>query len=327
MNETRMNLTRRRLLAAGVLLPVVPAVTAQGSYPDKPIRLVVQVPAGTAADTMMRAMAEFVSRRFGQPITVENKVGAAGTLGPVSVAKLAQPDGHTLTVIPVSLFRLPYMQEVNFNPATDFTYIANLSAYTFGIVVRADSPFQNFRQLLDAARARPGQLSYATPGAGSTQHLTMEQISAIEKVRFTHVPFKGTPESLTALLGGHVDLVADASAWTPMVESGKARLLCTWSATRPKKWKEIPTLTELGIPLVADSPTGIGGPRGMDPAVVRKIMDAFAAALHDPKVLEALDSLQMTPRYMDTEAYNRFVATEIQQSKVLIERIGLARKN
>lgn len=326
MLSTRPVLRRRTLLAGVASLGLASSLRAQGAYPDRPIKLIVQVPAGMAADSVMRAMADFVSRRFGQPIAVENRVGAAGTLGPVSVAKQAQPDGYTLTVIPVSLFRLPYMQDVNFNPSTDFTYIANLSAYTFGMVVRADSPFKDFKALIDAARARPGQVSYATPGAGSTQHLSMEQIAAHAKVTFNHIPFKGTPESLAALLGGHVDVVADASAWTPAVESGRARLLCTWSASRPKKWKDVPTLTELGIPVVADSPTGIGGPKGMDPAVVRKINDAFHAALSDPKVLETLDNLQMTPRYMDTETYNRFVTNEIVQSKALIERVGLAKR-
>jgi len=302
-------------------------VRAQGSYPQHPIRLVVQVPAGTAADTMMRAMGDFVARRLGQPVVIENRVGAAGTLGPVSVAKSAAPDGYTLTVIPVSLFRLPYMQDVNFNPSTDFTYIANLSAYTFGIVVRTDSPLQNFQQMLEAARQKPGVLTYATPGAGSTQHLTMEQICAHANIRLNHIPYKGTPDALAALMGGHVDMVADASAWTPMVETGKARLLCTWGASRPPKWKDVPTLTELGIPVVADSPTGIGGPRGMDPAVVAKVRDAFAAALNDPKVRETLDNLQMVPRYMDTETYNRFVAAEIVNSKALIERVGLGKRS
>ncbi len=317
---------RRRLIACSLLLPISSAIRAQGAYPERPIRLVVQVPAGTAGDTMMRAMAEFASRQFGQPVAVENRVGASGTLGPVSVAKTSAPDGYTLTVIPVSLFRLPYMQNVNFNPSTDFTYIANLSAYTFGIVVRADSPIQSFQRLLDAARQKPGILTYATPGPGSTQHLTMEQISAHAGIRLNHIPHKGSPDMLVALLGGHVDMVADASAWTPMVESGKARLLCTWSAERPKKWKDVPTLSELGIPVIADSPTGIGGPRGMDPAVVARVREVFAAALKDPKVLEVLDNLQMAPRYMDTETYNRFVNEEITRSKALIERVGLAKR-
>ncbi|MDO8280853.1 MAG: tripartite tricarboxylate transporter substrate binding protein, partial [Burkholderiaceae bacterium] len=186
MISNRLALRRRTILAGVASLGLASTLRAQSAYPDRPIKLIVQVPAGTAADSMMRAMADFVSRRFGQPVTVENRVGAAGTLGPVSVAKLAQPDGYTLTVIPVSLFRLPYMQDVNFNPSTDFTYIANLSAYTFGMVVRADSPFKDFKALIDAARARPGQISYATPGAGSTQHLSMEQIAAHAKVTFNH---------------------------------------------------------------------------------------------------------------------------------------------
>jgi tripartite-type tricarboxylate transporter receptor subunit TctC len=323
---TEIRERRRQVLLACALWPLAGAARAQANYPDRPIRLIVQVPAGTAADAMMRAMGEFVSRRFGQPVIVENRVGASGTLGPVSVAKTAAPDGYTLTVIPVSLFRLPYMQDVNFNPSTDFTYIANLSAYTFGTVVRAESPIRSFAQMVEMAKQRPDELTYATPGAGSTQHLTMEQICTRANIRLKHIPYKGTPDALVALLGGHVDMVADASAWTPMVEAGKARLLCTWGATRPKKWKDVPTLTELGIPLVADSPTGIGGPKGMDPAVIAKVRDAFAAALSDPKVQETLETLQMVPRYMDTETYNKFVTTEIRDSKPLIERLGLSKR-
>jgi len=320
---------RRALLgaAAAALAGARPvAALAASTYPDKPVRLIVQVQAGTAADTMMRAMAEHVSQQWGQPIVMENRIGVAGTLGPATVAKSSRPDGYTLTVIPISLFRLPFMQEVNFDPRADFTYIANLSAYTFGTVVGADSKYRDFKSLIEDARARPGEISYATPGIGSTQHLTMEQISLHAGVRFNHVPFKGTPEAIAALLGGHVDVVADASAWTPAVESGKARLLCTWGLTRPKRWKDQPTLTELGIPVVADSPCGIGGPHGMAPEVVKRINDAFRDALDAPRVVQTLDNLQMVPRYMDTADYNRFINTEIEASGKLIERLGLAKK-
>jgi len=328
MKQTSSSSLRRSMLGAAAILPFMVARRSQAAakYPERPVRLIVQVQAGTAADTMMRAMSEHVSRRWGQPIVVENRVGVAGTLGPAYVAKSTAPDGYTLTVIPVSLFRVPLMQDVNFDPLADFTYIANLSAYTFGTVVRSDSPYRDFRALIDAARERPGELSYATPGVGSTQHLTMEQVSLQTGVRFNHVPFKGTPEAIAALLGGHVDAVADASAWTSVVESGKARLLCTWGLTRPKKWKDVPTLTELGIPLVADSPCGIGGPHGMRASVVKEVNDAFRSTLDDPKVLETLEGLQMVPRYMGTDEYNRFVREEIESSKELIKRLGLSKR-
>jgi tripartite-type tricarboxylate transporter receptor subunit TctC len=184
--------------------------------------------------------------------------------------------------IPITVFRLPFMRKTTLDPASDLTYIIGVSGYTFGVVVRGDAPWKSFRELIDYARANPGKLNYGTPGAGTTLHITMEQIAKQQGVKWVHVPFKGTSETTGALLGGHIDALADATGWSSLVNSGQLRLLVLWTAARSKNWPDVPTLREVGIDMVSNSPFGIAGPKGMDPAVVKIIHDAFKKA---PKTL------------------------------------------
>ena len=160
-------------------------------------------------------------------MVVENKGGAGGTLGAEALATTAQPNGYTISQIPISVFRLPYMQKMNYDPLKDFTYIINLSGYTFGIVVKKDAPWKTFNEFMAYAKANPGKVSYGTPGIGTSLHLTMEMLASKQGIKWTHVPFKGTAETIAAILAGQVTVGADASGWGPQVESGDLRLLVT----------------------------------------------------------------------------------------------------
>jgi tripartite-type tricarboxylate transporter receptor subunit TctC len=316
-------LTRRALV--GTALAAAPAgeAHAQAAWPARGVTLIVPWPAGGSTDVSMRAMAEVAAKHLGQPIVIDNKPGAAGTLGPATMAATARGDGYTIAQMPISMFRLPYMQKTSFDPTKDFTYICNLTGYTFGVVVKKDSKFQTFKDLIEAARAEPGKITYATPGAGTTLHITMEQIAAAAGVKWTQVPFRGGAETSAAVLGGHVSATADSTGWGPLVDAGELRLLCTWGAARTKKWPAVPTLTELGFPIVSDSPFGIAGPRNMNPVAVQKLSDAFRMALEDPTVLAMLERFDMSPRYKNTADYVAFVNETIAEQKVLIERLGL----
>ena len=154
-------------------------------------------------------------------------------------------------------------------------------------------------------------------------HITMEQIAALAGVKWTQVPFKGGAETSAAIMGGHVDATTDSTGWGPLVDAGELRLLCTWGAARTRKWPNVPTLTELGINIVADSPFGIGGPRGMNPVAVQKLDEAFKVAIDDKAVLATLEKFDMAPRYKNTADYQAFVAETIKEQKELIERLGL----
>lgn len=313
-------------LAVAAAVAVAPAVVFAQAYPTKPITLIVPWPAGGSSDVAMRAMAEHVSKTLGQPVVVDNKPGASGTLGPATMAATAKPDGYTISQMPISVVRIPIMQKTTFDSIKDFTYIAQLTGYTFGITTKADSPFKTWADVIKFAKENPGKVTYGTPGTGTSLHIGMEMIAAKEGIKVTHVPFKGAAETNAAVLGGHTMLQVDSSGWKPLVDAGQLRLLTIWTAERSKVWKDSPTLKELGYPYVFDSPFGIAGPKGMDPAIVAKLQDAFKKAIEDPGVIEALRKYDMFPRYLDAAAYTKSIAELVAVEGKALKDLGLARK-
>jgi tripartite-type tricarboxylate transporter receptor subunit TctC len=217
------------------------------------------------------------------------------------------------------------MTRTSFDPATDFTYIIGVSGYTFGVVVRADAPWRTFRDLLAYARDHPGKIDYGTPGAGTSPHIGMEQIARAQRIRWTHVPFKGNAEAMNALLGGHIHALADSSGWAQLVNEGRFRLLVTWGASRTRNWPSVPTLREVGIDLVASSPFGIAGPKGMDVAVVRTLHDAFRRGMEEPSHGEAMARLDQEPFYLGSEDYHRFAMQQIEEARRFVGELGLRR--
>jgi len=320
-------ITRRAALAGAGAVLAAPAVRAQGAWPNRPVRLVVPFPPGGSNDVVARPLAERLQQRLGQPVVIENRVGGSGTSGPAAMAATAKPDGYTISQMPVTVFRLPHMQKTPYDPMKDFTWIIHTSGYTFGVVVRADSPLKTFKDAIEFARANPGKFTYATPGAGSSLHIGMEQIALKAGVKFTHVPFKGGPEGWAAVEGGHVMADADATGWAPLVDSGKFRLLCIWTEKRNPRWPDAPTLKELGFDLTLDSPFGLAGPKGMDPAVVQKLHDAFRTALDDPKVVELMAKYDYPKRYMNSADYAKFAQQQFDEQRAVVDQLGLAKKN
>ena len=310
------------LAAAMFAIGAAPASFAQ-DYPNRPVTLIVPWPAGGTTDIGMRALATATEKYLKQKIVLENRPGAAGVLGPQQVAQSAAPDGYTLVQIPITVFRAPFMRKTTFDPATDLTYIIGVSGYTFGVVVRNDAPWKTFKELIEYARANPGKVNYGTPGAGTTLHITMEQIAKAQGIKWVHVPFKGTSETTGALLGGHIDAIADATGWAPLVNAGQLRLLVLWTASRSKNWPDAPVLREVGIDMVSNSPFGIAGPKGMDPKIVKIIHDAFKQGAEDPAYLEATAKLDQEPAYMSSEEYRRYAAAQLVEQKKLIEELGL----
>ena len=295
-------------LAAATLAATSPPGWAQAQaqaqdFPNKPITLIVPFPAGGSTDRHMRTLADIAGKHQGQPMIVDNKPGAGGTLGPGTMARMAKPDGYTITQFPLSMFRMPYMQKVNWNPISDFTYIVGVSGYTFGFTVRSDSPYKSFNEYLAAARKSPGAVDYGSTGAGTSPHLLMEELAENAKVRFNHIPFKGNADLQQAVLGGHVSAQSDASGWDRYVESGQMRLLMTFGEKRTKRWPDVPTAKELGYGVVSTSPYGIAGPKGMDPAVVKKLNDAFKKAMEDPRNLELMELLNQKIWYRSSADY------------------------
>jgi tripartite-type tricarboxylate transporter receptor subunit TctC len=305
----------RFVFALGVLLICGAGVLGAQDYPTRPVILVVPWPAGGTTDIGMRALALATEKHLNQKIVIENRPGAAGVLGPQQVAQNSAADGYTVVQIPITVFRYPFMRKTTLDPATDFTYIIGITGYTFGVVVRNDAPWKTFQDLLAYAKANPGKINYGTPGAGTTLHITMEQIAKQQGIKWVHIPFKGTPETTGALLGGHIDAVADASGWAPLVNAGQLRLLVIWNAARSKNYPDVPTLREIGVDLVSNSPFGIAGPKGMDPKTVQILHDAFKKGAEEPSYIASMQRLDQEAAYMSSDAYARYAIETLVEQK------------
>jgi len=323
IDSNRFRTVPRRSLLAGLGVLAAPAARAQARFPDRPLRLIVPWAAGGTTDIQMRVLADQAARRLGQPVIVENKAGAGGVLGPQQLLS-ERPDGHVLSQLPISVFRHPQMAaRALFNPLEDFTYVIHLTGYLFGVVVRADAPWQTFGQFLDHAKANPGRVNYGTPGVGTSLHITMEQIAGGRGIEWTHVPFRGFSENIQALLGGQIQATADSSGWSEMVQAGRLRLLVTWGQERAKRFPNVPTLRESGVDIVSSSPYGLAGPKGMDPAHVRALHDAFREALFDPAHIAILDRFDMAPWHLGPDEYLTFARRTYAEEGEMIRRLGL----
>ena len=320
-------ISRRQLVAAVAAAAALPwAARAQSAWPGKPVNMIVPFPAGGPTDRHMRILADIASKHLGQPIIVDNRPGAGGTLGPATVARTAKPDGYTVVQFPMSMLRMAHMQKTAWNPLTDFTYIIGVSGYTFGVAVRTDSPYRNFNDYIAAARKRPGKIDYGSTGIGSSPHLLMEELAEKAKVSLNHVPFKGNADLQQALLGGHVSAQSDATGWDKYVDGGQMRLLLTFGEKRTQRWPEVPTAKELGYGVVSTSPYGLAGPKGMDPAVVQKLHDAFKKAMDDPRHAELMLQLNQDAWYRSGADFAQWAREAFAKDRLLIERLGLAAK-
>jgi tripartite-type tricarboxylate transporter receptor subunit TctC len=309
------------LVAAFVLVGLSGAAAQE--FPARPVTLIVPWPAGGTTDISMRALAAATEKHLGQSIVIENRPGAGGVLGPMQMAATAKPDGYTVAQIPITVFRYPFMRKTTFDPATDLTYLIGVTGYTFGVVVRKDAPWRTFHELLADAKSNPGKINYGTPGAGTSLHITMEQIAKQQNIKWTHVPFKGTPETTGALLGGHIHAVADATGWAPLVNAGELRLLVIWTASRSKSWPDVPTLKEVGIDMVSNSPFGIAGPKGMDPKIVRILHDAFKKGLEEPSYAASTAKLDQELSYQSSDEFHAFAMRQLVEQKQMVEDLGL----
>ncbi|MDQ8728387.1 tripartite tricarboxylate transporter substrate binding protein [Bradyrhizobium sp. LHD-71] len=295
-------------------------------FPTKPVTLIVPWPAGGSTDITLRAIAEVASKHLGQPIVIENKAGGNGTVGPATMAASAKPDGYTIAQIPITVFRLPMMQQTTWDADKDFTYIVHLTGYTFGVTASAEGPFKTWKDVVDYAKANPGKVTYASPGAGGSLHIGMEQVAAKDGIKLTMVPFKGGAETNAAVLGQHTMLQADSTGWKPLVDAGKLRLLMLWTAERSPNYPNVPTLKELGYPFVFDSPFGLAGPKGMDPKVVKVLHDAFKKAIDDPSIKATLAKYDMVANYKNTEDYVKFVKEVTDSERKVVDSLGLGKK-
>ena len=314
-------LTRRTALLGLAAYPL-PSL-AQSRFPDRPIRLIIPWTAGGPADTGFRIMADSVTRKFGQPVVVENRAGAAGILGAIAL-KEARPDGYSISQMHVGVVRQMLLNpRPPFHPIDDLSYILQITGFTMGLVVRADAPWRTLDELLAYARVNVGKLNYGTLGTGSTQHLVMARIGMMKDLSWTHVPYRGTADTLRALLGGEIDFASESSGWAPMVLAGQLRLLAIYTTERARRFPEVATLREQGIDIAVDSPGGLIGPRGMDAGVVRVLADAFREAAQEPAHLQFLERLDQPLILKDGAAYRADMQRTMDEERILLRQLNL----
>ncbi len=321
MNRCSSTSLSRRSLVLGLAACPLPAL-AQASFPQHPIRLIIPWTAGGPADTGFRIMAESVTRQLGQPVVVDNRAGASGILGAMAL-KDSRPDGYTISQMHMGVVRQMLLNpRPPYHPIDDLTYILQITGFTMGIVVRADAPWQTLDELLAYARANPGRLNYGTLGIGSTQHLVAERIAMEKGLTWTHVPYRGTADTLRALLGGEINFASESSGWAPMVMAGQLRLLALSTSARARRFPDVPTLREQGIDIAVDSPGGLIGPRGMDPAVVTILANAFRVAAQEPAHIQFLERMDQPLMLKDGSTYRSEMKQTMDEERELLRRMN-----
>ncbi|WP_144637784.1 tripartite tricarboxylate transporter substrate binding protein [Bordetella genomosp. 13] len=293
----------RQLAALGCLSAL--ALPAAAQYPGNPISLVVGYGAGGGTDVCNRALAMDVGKNLGQTVVVENRPGAGSSLS-VNYIVRQKPDGYSIASLSTGgLLNQVLTPSVKYDVTTDLTPIALVAQYQVGVLVKADSPYRTLKDLVAAAKG-PRKLSYSTAGVGTPQHLTSERLAEQIGATWTHVPYKSGPEAITALMRGDVDFMAQTAEWVPYVRDGRLRLLAVYTDERMKGF-DAPTLKELGYDLVAPSLLGISGPAGMDPAVVRRLQDAFEHAARTPEFANCADQFGLKVDFRGSQAFGAFL--------------------
>ncbi|MFO1082435.1 MAG: tripartite tricarboxylate transporter substrate binding protein [Reyranellaceae bacterium] len=321
-----VRLRRRTALLAGVGVLAAPMVARSQLRwkPDRPITVYNPLAVGGVCDVHLRFLGERVAAKLGQPVLVEARGGAGATLAAAQMINV-KPDGHTLACMTINSLRYPHYQQTAWNPLKDFAYIIGLSEFTFGIVCKSTSPWRSIEDLVADGKKNPDKLNFGTSGIGGTGHLLMIEVEQSTGAAFTHVPFKGGPEWMQAMLGGHIQFVADGAQWAPFVETGEVRVLAMATPTRFPKYPDVPNLLERKIDAVAVSPYGLVGPAALPPVVVETLHDVYKEAMADPGHQKLLDQYIQVPWYRGPAEYRAFAEKYFVEVKPMLVKSGLAK--
>lgn len=314
-----------RSAAALGALPVLALADSRG-YPAKAVTIVVPFAAGQSGDVLARILSEPLGRMWGKSVIVDNKVGAGGTIGSQFVAKAA-PDGYTLLLGSSGPMAIApnLIKTAGYDPRKDFTPIMNVAGVAQALVVPAGSKYKTVQDLVADAKARPGKLSYGSGGNGSTQHLTMEMLKQRAGISMVHIPYKGTTPAYTDLIGGSLDLLFDSAPGVmPFLQSDKVRVLAISTAARMPAWPNVPTMAESGFPdFDVLGWLGIVAPRGLDPAIQKKLNEDLKTALATDSVKATLARLGMITVGNSPEEFGRYIDTELTKFGDVIRKGGI----
>ncbi len=312
----RINITRRTALTTlgvGMLSAAgLPALAQQGSYPNRPIKIIMPWAAGGGGDVIVRLMGPGLSQRLGQPVVVDNRPGAIGTIGSLAAAR-SPADGYTLvyagadshSIAPHVLKQIPY------DARKDFVALAPIGFFPLGLVVSASHPAKNLAQFLQMAKDAKEPLTFGSWGQGTSGHITMEAFKVASKVRMLHVPYNGTAPLVQAQLGQQIDSSINALAVIePHIRSGALRLLAVTAKERVPQFPDVPMMKEMGISIDMGPWIGLFGPAGMPADIVARLHDAIEATLREPAIVEQTKKMIMIIDRMDQKSYQNFYNAE-----------------
>jgi tripartite-type tricarboxylate transporter receptor subunit TctC len=305
---------RSRILA-GVMAAaaVMLAVTAQAqTFPSKPLRIVVPFPPGGAADITSRVLAEHMSKGLGQPVVVENRPGGSTIIGAEVVAR-APADGHTLLVVFPSFIINPSLRSsMPFDPLTDFKAVGQTMSVPMAIAVHPSVPANNLQELIALARAKPGTLSYGTPGIGTTHHVMGEMLKQAAGIDIVHAPYQGGAQSMVAVSGGHIQMMyGNATEVAPAVKGGKLRAIVVTSAERSDVLPDVPTMREAGFPeLVGVNWSGLVVAAATPPAAIARLSAELLGALRNTDIQGKFKGHGMTAEPSTPEQFGAFLKAE-----------------
>jgi len=311
-----MALNRRQIckvvLGAGAL-PAATWVGAQAAFPSKPLKLIVPTPPGGNLDFMARVISEKLATVVGQPVVVENRTGASGAIGARFVAQ-SPPDGHTLLIVPNTFASTPaIMPSAGYDAVKDFTGITQLARVTSLLVVPANSPYRTLGELVAAARARPGQLTYASAGSGSVARFASERMAHQLGLKLVNVPFKGNGDALIELVAGRVDMLFDQySSSGQHLKSGRLRALAVTSATRTEVMPEVPTFAEAGVKDFEDYVwIGFVVPAATPKDLVARLNAATVKALQMPEVKNRFTAAGLEVQGNGADEFTAYIRSEV----------------
>ena len=314
------------LACASLLVCMPTAAQAQDKYPNRPVVLVVPYPAGGSADVLARTVGQKLGERLGQPVVVENRAGAGTAIGAKAVARAAA-DGYTLLLGTVSSQAInPAMNKVGYDPVADFTAIAPVASIPFVLVANPSVPVASVADVIALAKAKPGELTYASAGPGTSNHLAGELFAGEAGIKLLHVPYKGSAPALSDVLGNHVALMFDLQATAaPHVGAGRLKALAVTGRKRSELLPEVPTMIESGVPgYEVLAWFGLFAPSGVPRPIVDRLHTELTDVLRNDDMRKQLRSLGVEPDYATTDAFAADVKREATKWAATVKSAGLA---
>jgi len=317
----------KRELFWSIFLTFMVTITASASaeYPDKPINCVVSFEAGGTTDIAARSMCDLASKILGQPMVVMNKAGGTGSVALASVKK-EKPDGYNIVIVAGGIFISQHMRQLPFDILKDFTPIIQWGEYPTPVLVRDDSPWKSFKELVDYAKKNPGKLRYGTSGSGSIFHLAMEAFALQEGIKWTHIPFKGGHPATMAILGGHIEVMVTPTDFKAFVRPGQLRFLSSFGQSRLPSYPDVPTWKELGYNIEMIHPAGWVGPKGLPKPVVDKLHGTFKEAIEKPEFKKLMKDIEFPINYRNPQDLGLLMKELTERYGKLVKQVGLDKK-